>query len=287
MTTLSMRGAAAGLVATVTLALTMFVQAMPFRVARCSAVSPVLDELVAPKSDEKNVGASTTAAQRSVVETLSFQAAHHANEPRSSLVSFPGDSRVHPLLVNLHGMCNAPEYSCAPWLDAAGETHFVTCPRGGERCGADGGFGPYWARDASNVEADLDRAIDALDDASHGRLERSRAVLTGFSRGGYLALDLAKREPGRWPYLVIVEADIRVDAAMLEKAGVKAIALVTGELSTQRHGMEKSASALALAGFRSRLWVMPGAGHAYSTDIATIAREALSFVESSGPGAGG
>jgi dienelactone hydrolase len=290
MTTISRRGAAAGLFATVTLALLMYLQAMPIRVELCSAVHPVLDELVA-STNRENPASETRSAPAILatprVENLTFSAGPRGAETRTSLVSLPGDQRAHPVLVNLHGMCNAPEYSCAPWLAAAGESHFVTCPRGGERCGADGGFGPYWARDAALVDEDLNRAIDAIDRESGGRLERAGAVLTGFSRGGYLALDLAKREPGRWPYLVIVEADVRVDAAMLEKAGVKAIAFVTGELSTQRRGMEKSAAALSTAGVRSKLWVMPGAGHAYSTDIAAIAKEALTFIEAGRAGAGG
>ncbi|MFO0660702.1 MAG: dienelactone hydrolase family protein [Polyangiaceae bacterium] len=240
---------------------------------------PLFGELVPPSEGVMSGAVERKKPETPRVSTREFRSSTTGNATRTALVSEPRDQAKHPLLVNLHGMCNEPEYSCSPWLAAAGERYFVTCPRGPNHCGADGGFGPYFPRDAANVQEDLDAAVSSIEELSEGRLSQGDAVLTGFSRGGYLALDLAKRAPGRWPYLILVESDVRVDAEMLSKAGVRAIGLIAGEMSTQRAGMEKSYRKLSEQGVRVKLWVMPGAGHAYSNDIADIAAEALELVE--------
>jgi pimeloyl-ACP methyl ester carboxylesterase len=107
---------------------------------------------------------------------------------------------------------------------------------------------------------------------------REGAVLAGFSRGGYVAVILAVRHPGRWPFLIVNEADVDLTLPMLQGAGVRAVALIAGERGTQLAGERQTAETLAKEGFPIRLWVMPKVGHAYSTDIEIIMQDALAFL---------
>ena len=86
------------------------------------------------------------------------------------------------------------------------------------------------------------------------------------------------RHPGRWPFLILNEADVDLTLPMVRDAKLRAVALIAGEWGSQLAGERKTVATLAEAGFPVRLWVMPKVGHAYSTNIDGIMREALEFV---------
>ena len=172
------------------------------------------------------------------------------------------------LLANLHGVCNPPGYACGYWTEAAASTGFLVCPSGNSRCGAGGP--PTWTESFTQIDADLETSIALVDARYPGAFGREGSVLTGFSLGATAAYQIALAHPGRWPYLVLVEADVSLDKAQLEKAGIRAVALVAGERTT--------AARLEKQGFRAKLWVMKGAGPHYSADIDAIMAEALAFV---------
>jgi hypothetical protein len=88
--------------------------------------------------------------------------------------------------------------------------------------------------------------------------------------------------PGRWPYLVLIEADVTLTAAALRAAKVRALALVAGERGTQIAGMKKTEAALTRAGYPAKLFVMKKTGHLYSEDMEDVMRGALAFVVSEG-----
>lgn len=190
------------------------------------------------------------------------------------------------LIGSLHGVCNPPGYTCGYWLDEGTSYGIMVCPEGNARCG--GVYDPpTWTVGSTQMEADLERAIAVVDGLQPGELTREGAVLTGFSRGAYAAVEIAKRNPGKWPYLILNEADVALEAAELRAAGVRAVALVAGEYGTQVGGERKTAAKLAKQGFRARLWVMPKAGHFYSGNIGEIMREAMDFVLASDSGDAG
>jgi hypothetical protein len=89
--------------------------------------------------------------------------------------------------------------------------------------------------------------------------------------------------PGRWPFLVLIEANVPLTAASLRKAGVRAVALVAGETGTEIAGERKTAAELTQAGFPVQLFVMPGVAHLYSDDMDRIMADALAFVLSHEP----
>lgn len=181
------------------------------------------------------------------------------------------------LIGSLHGVCNPPGYTCGYWLDEGTSYGIMVCPEGNARCG--GVYDPpTWTVGSTQMEADLERAIAVVEGLQPGELTREGAVLTGFSRGAYAAVEIAKRSPGKWPYLILNEADVALEAAELRAAGVRAVALIAGEYGPQVGGERKTAAKLAKQGFRARLWVMPKAGHFYSGNIGEIMREAMDFV---------
>jgi hypothetical protein len=93
-----------------------------------------------------------------------------------------------------------------------------------------------------------------------------------------VAVITAIRHPGRWPYLIVNEADVDLTLTMAKGAGIRAVAFIAGEYGTQLAGERKTVDALVAEGFPARLWVMEKTGHPYSPDIDGIMKEALAYV---------
>jgi len=184
---------------------------------------------------------------------------------------------------HLHGICYPPSYSCGRWMGAAADLGVLVCPTGNARCG-DAGVGPpsweapTWDELVALMDGDLERSIAKVEAKHRGSIRRDGGVLTGFSRGAYAAPVIARMHPGRWPYLVLIEANVPLAAASLRKAGVRAVALVAGETGTEIAGERKTVAALEETGFPVRLFVMPHVAHFYSDDMDQIMTDALAFV---------
>jgi len=128
------------------------------------------------------------------------------------------------------------------------------------------------------MDEDLEKAIAVVDKEHPNEIDRSDAVLTGFSLGAYAAANIARAHPNRWHYLILTEANVPLDAAQLRAAGVKAVAMVAGEIGTQLAGERETVKRLEKQGYPAKLWIMKGAGHHYSADIDQIMADALAFV---------
>ncbi len=193
------------------------------------------------------------------------------------------------LVGHLHGICHPPAYSCGKWLGAAVDVGVLVCPTGNARCG-DAGVGPpsweaaTWQDLVSAMDGDLERSIAKVEGKHPGSIRREGAVLTGWSRGAFAAPVIARAHPGRWPYLVLIEANVPLSAASLRKAGVRAVALLAGEKGTEIAGERKTQEALEAAGFPARLFVMQGVAHQYPDDMDRLMADAFAYVLSvSGP----
>ena len=142
------------------------------------------------------------------------------------------------------------------------------------------------AVDSAGVKGDPERLarMDLIVAAGGGERDHAvdGAILTGFSMGAYAAYQIARAHPGRWPYLILNEANVPLDRDALRAARVRAVALIAGELGSQIGGERKTADRLRAQGFPARLWVMKKAGHHYSADIETIMAEAIAFVLTEG-----
>jgi pimeloyl-ACP methyl ester carboxylesterase len=185
-------------------------------------------------------------------------------------------ARPARLLANLHGVCNPPGYACGYWVEAAANVGFLVCPSGNSTCGPNGP--PTWTEPFTQMDVDLEKAIAAVEARYPGDFDREGSILTGFSMGAYAAYQIARAHPGRWPYLILNEANVPLDKVQLDTAGVRAVALIAGERGSQLAGERKTADRLAKQGYPARLWVMKGAGHHYSADIDAIMAEAIAFV---------
>lgn len=207
--------------------------------------------------------------------------------PRESTAARAG-SRPWRVVGHLHGICYPPSYSAGRWLDAAVDVGVLVAPTGNAHCG-DAGIGPpsweapSWDELVAIMDADLERSIAKVGAKRPGSIRREGGVLTGFSRGAYAAPVIARMHPGRWPYLVLIEANVPLSAEGLRKAGVRAVALVAGEVGNEIAGERKTDAELTRAGFPSRLFVMPRVGHLYSDDMDRIMADALAFVLSHEP----
>lgn len=216
---------------------------------------------------------------------------------RSVFYALPGGDPTRPgprpwrLVAHLHGICHPPSYSCGKWTGAAVDAGVLVCPTGNARCG-DASIGPpsweaaSWEELVASMDADLERSVAKVEAKHRGSVRREGAVLTGWSRGGFAAPVIARMHPGRWPYLVIIEANVALDAGALRKAGVRAVALLAGELGTEIAGERRTQAELERAGFPARLFVMRKVAHLYPDDMERLMGEALDFVLSHEPDAG-
>jgi hypothetical protein len=189
-------------------------------------------------------------------------------------------SRAAParLLAMIHGVCTPPSTVCGSWADVASSVGFLVCPTGNKTCEAGGQGAPTWDEPFADIDADVERAIDATVAVFPGEVDRSGAILAGFSRGAYAAVILAVRHPGRWPFLILNEADVELSLPMMQSAKVRAVALIAGEWGTQLAGEKATYEAMKKQGYPIELWVMRKAGHYYSADIGDIMRDAIDFV---------
>jgi predicted esterase len=190
----------------------------------------------------------------------------------------PSRVKGQRLITNLHGMCNPPGYACGYWTNAASQKGFLVCPTGNSTCGAAMYNAPTWTESFAKMDEDLEKAIATVDAAYPGEISRDGAILTGFSRGAFAAPEIAKMHPGRWPYLILNEANVPLNAATLRKSGVRAVAMIAGERGGEIHGERVTVASLGIQKFPAKLWVMPGAGHYYSANIDDIMREAIEWL---------
>lgn len=210
---------------------------------------------------------------------LPFGVADGKKPPRNVfVVAAKSPKNPQRLIAFLHGICNPPEYACGLWQETSVDLGFLVCPTGDASCGPGQYNAPTWGKPEPKIDEDLEAAIDAARAQFPDAISRDDAVLCGFSRGAYMAVRFALAHPGRWPYLVLNEANVTLDAAALRKAKVRAVALIAGEIGGQIGGEKKTVAALEKAGFPVKFWPMPKAGHWYSDDIATIMQEAIEFV---------
>jgi hypothetical protein len=222
-------------------------------------------------------------------EELSLERASDAG-PAARPIYYALPRRGGPLrlVAHLHGMCGAPSYACGRWIGAGTDVGVMVCPTGNARCGAST-YGPpsweapSWPELVAIMDRELESAVAKVEARRPGAIRREGAVLTGYSRGAYAAPVIARRHPGRWPYLVLIEASAPLSAGALRGAGVRAVALVAGEQGSEIAGMRRTAGDLDAQGLPARLFVMRRTGHLYSEDMEQVMHDALAFVLSHEP----
>ena len=193
--------------------------------------------------------------------------------------------RPRRLVGHLHGICGPPVYACGKWIAAGAEAGVVVCPTGNAKCGDSPVSPASWEAASWNdlvtiMDHDLEASIAKVEAKHKGTIDRSDAVLTGYSRGAYASAVIARlpKNKNRWPYLVLIEANVSLTAASLRASGVRAVALVAGEQGTEIAGERATAETLERDGFPVKLFVMKKTGHLYSDDMEYVMHDALSWV---------
>jgi predicted esterase len=170
-----------------------------------------------------------------------------------------------PLMVMLHGMCDAPQNECPSFVVPSTSGAFLVCPRANLQC--DGG-GTIWSGEPRVRSALLDSALQRVRASFPGRIdETAGATLVGFSLGSFVALDVAQRSHGEWTNLVLIGAKIEPDARLLQRAGVKNVLLASGDRDMMKWHMVGEASKLRRRGVRATYLSMGNVGHWFAHDM--------------------
>jgi hypothetical protein len=258
--------------------------------ALCLSCRPVSSTPVQPK--QVDAAAVDASADAEIDAAVAMEPGRDAGPYE---VKFSGDRNVYfaiperkgpkRLMAMMHGVCNPPGYACGYWWPSAIGHGFLVCPEGNARCAwsctdcrSDRKDGPpSWEESFLDMDRDLEKSIVKVMELYPGEIDREGAVLLGFSRGAYAAVIIAQNHPGRWPYLVLNEADTEVNVTQLKAAKVRAVVLMAGAIGLNAKPVQKTHDELVKAGFPSKLILMPNAAHYYSNDIAQLMSDAIDF----------
>jgi pimeloyl-ACP methyl ester carboxylesterase len=180
-------------------------------------------------------------------------------------------------------MCGPPSYACGTWIGAGTDVGIMVCPTGNARCGESpysppSWEAPSWSELVALMDKDLETAVAKVEAKRPGMIRKEGAILTGYSRGAFAAPVIARRHPGRWRHLVLIEANAPLSADGLRRSGVRSVALVAGEQGNEIAGMRKTQEDLERAGFPAQVFVMRRTGHLYSDDMEHVMHDALTYV---------
>jgi predicted esterase len=102
--------------------------------------------------------------------------------------------------------------------------------------------------------------------------------LIGFSRGAFVARDIAYARPGRWKALIFIGASFIPDAARLKASGIRRVVMAAGDYDGARPTMQRAAALLHASGLPARYISLGPIAHALPRDLERILREALGWV---------
>jgi predicted esterase len=190
----------------------------------------------------------------------------------------PGDA---PTITFLHGACMSSTETCSRLDDVTEDGAWLVCPAGNASCGGDASD---WSGDGEEKAAFLDAAVGE----ARGAIDLPRAsaargdVLVGFSRGAFVARDVAYARRGQYRGLVLIGAATVPDAERLRESGIRRVVLSSGDYDGSRSTMVLALAKLCSEGIPTR-WVSLGAvWHALPADSPKRLRDALRWVREDG-----
>jgi predicted esterase len=185
-------------------------------------------------------------------------------------------TRPPPLITALHCTCWAPEDMCSFMSSLADGRGTLVCPRGNGSC-QDGepdwvGENPVRAAHAEKAVALVERTLEEPDGT--GR----RDVLVGFSRGAFVARDLAYASHDRWKALVLIGAAITPDARKLKAAGIERVLMAAPDRDGAAPTMRGATDALNAAGLPARFVRLGPGYHGMPSNGPALLEEGLDWV---------
>lgn len=235
--------------------------------ANDQSIVPV-DAPVVSKPSSAEVLTATSAAPFVEPETLTTA--------RGPLMLSPAKGSPAPRLATmLHGMCSSMEWSCEAVRAALPEGFMLACPTGNRPCED----GPDWGGDgrekAEHIHAAVDEALTQRGfDAS---VVANDGVLMGFSRGAFVARDVAYESPGRYRALVLIGAVLSPDAKRLRASGIERVVLAAGDYDMAKETMQGATSKLTASGIPTRFVSLGRVPHTLPEDTAARLASAIAW----------
>jgi len=184
-----------------------------------------------------------------------------------------------PVVMMLHGMCSQPLPTCDYWSRAGREGSFLVCPSGNGRCGSR----PDWAGNGERKAQFLDSVLDAVGERYGEHLAAGGDdILIGFSRGAFVARDVAYARPGRYRGIIFIGAALSPDPQRLRESGIERVVFAAGEHDGARPTMQRAAARLTAAGLPSRYISTGKIWHQLPHDLERIMRDAIGWIREGG-----
>lgn len=180
-----------------------------------------------------------------------------------------------PVVFMLHGMCGMPTWGCDAIGEGGRNASWLVCPSGNVACGSH--FD--WKGDGERKAAHLDAASREVR-AAHPELVAPEGsdVLVGFSRGAFVARDVAYARPGRYKGLVLIGAALMPDPKRLLESGIRRVVLASGDFDGARPTMIQAAAKLKLGGVETRFVSTGRIWHQLPHDVGEILAPHIAWV---------
>lgn len=179
------------------------------------------------------------------------------------------------VITMLHGACGAPVPTCALFSDDVTTRDWLVCPTGNATCA---GGALDWRGSSEEKAAHLDAARDSID-TRYGDLMGPREILAGFSRGAFVARDVAYARPHRYRALILIGAAIQLDPERLRASGIERVALVSGRHDGARPTMVAATARLAAQGLSARFFDAGPIYHELPADLGRLMAEIVAWID--------
>lgn len=180
------------------------------------------------------------------------------------------------LLVVLHGYGDREEIIAERYRDVAEEIGAIILALRGPHAISDGGY--HWG-DVEDADYVVTRGIEQIS-KSH-RIAGDRIILTGFSQGGFMALNVGMRHPEKFRGIIPIAGHYAERLAKPRGTVPDPKPRVYLLVGSKDQVVESNRTALTdfeAAGLKVKLTVLDGVGHAYPPNRAVELRKALDFV---------
>lgn len=180
-------------------------------------------------------------------------------------------SRKPLAVVYLHGRHAKVENGC-PWMTpGAKRLGLLACPEGD----VDDVKGTHsWSDD---IFAQAKVVEDALDQLHEGGASKEPGVAVGFSQGGFVASDLLRSRLVKFRGVVILGANVKLDAKNLRERGVRRVVLGAGRKDATFEALSAEAQRLSDEGIETRFLDLGDIGHTYMTPDKDSLRDAIAW----------
>ncbi len=173
----------------------------------------------------------------------------------------------------LHGACSDAAWTCEKLKGAVPDSLTLACAEGNAAC-EEGGVD--WIGTGTEKADHLDQffantAINEPAMTDHGNM------LVGFSRGAFVARDVALARPGRYSAIVLIGASIALDPNALKEAGIRRVVLASGDLDHAAKSMQSNHTKLVAAGLETRFVSLGRVYHTLPDDTAKRLRQAITW----------